>query len=98
MARVDLNRRAFNKAEVGVEIGIIIGDVFRNAKSAQVDELFEPFSKLFDLVILDPDFELGIDRGCPFLDDKGGGVEIKGMANLEFIEEGDGGIRVLPRY
>ena len=92
MAGIDLDGSLFDKAKVGIEMGIVIGDIFSDFQGAEVKELLDAILKFFDLVVFDPLFELGVDGGGFFLEDKGGGVEVEMVTDVEFVVEGDGGI------
>ena len=71
---------------------VIIADVFRDPKSAKMDELFDPLLEFVDLVLLDPLLEFSIDGGGSFLEDERGGIEIKVVTHVQFVIEDDAGV------
>ena len=76
MAWIDLDRFFIIESEVGIEIDVVIEDVFRDALCAKRNEVGDSTLKFIDLSFLDPKRELFIDRSRPFLEDERCVIEV----------------------
>ncbi len=77
MPGVDLNSFFVDEAEIRIEMDVIIGNVFGNSQSAEIDKVFDSILEFVDLVLFDPLLELGIDGDCFLLKDEGGSVKVE---------------------
>ena len=76
MAGIDLDWFFMIESEVGIEIDVVIENVFRDALCAKRNEIGDSTLKFIDLSFLDPRRELLVDRSRPFLEDERSVVEV----------------------